>query len=219
MKTSMKDVKNVYNKYMDSLKDVVADFPWENKEAYAQWLSQTYHYVKYSTRLLTLSSTYTSIDNLPLHNRFIDHAKEERSHELMCVRDLENIGRDIKNYPEQYPAACLYQSQFFWIQLQDPMSFFGYILFFEGLGSLHCGDMYKAAIKHHGEKAGIFLKVHHEEDQDHIVKAFNQIEKFSEKTMTMVIQNFIQTAQLYDLLLKEAKRMGLSPEKRESTAA
>jgi hypothetical protein len=214
----MTKLKHIYKKHMDSLGDTVADYPWENVEAYAQWLSQTYHYVKYSTRLLTLSSTYTSIDDLPLHNRFIDHAKEERNHEVLLIRDLQAIQRNINDYPEHYPAASLYQSQFYWIQFQDPAAFFGYILFFEGLGSLHCGNMYRAAIKHHGEKSGIFLKVHHEEDQDHIVKAFNQIEKFSEKSKAMVMQNFIQTYQLYDLLLSEAKRKALIGANQKSAA-
>jgi Iron-containing redox enzyme len=214
----MENIKRIYKKHMDSLADVVANYPWDNVEAYAQWLSQTYHYVKYSTRLLTLSSTHVPLDNLPLHNRFIDHAKEERNHEVLLIKDLQAIKRNITDYPEHYPAASLYQSQFYWIQFQDPNAFFGYILFFEGLGSLHCGTMYKEAIKHHGEKAGIFLKVHHEEDQDHIVKAFSQIEKFTSHTQSLVIQNFIQTYHLYDLFLKEAKRMALSS-KREGFAA
>lgn len=205
----MDEVKQTYNKYMNALGDAVSTFPWENVEAYAQWLSQTYHYVKYSTRLLTLSSTHIPLDNLPLHNRFIDHAKEERNHEVLLIKDLQAIKRNINDYPEQYPAAGLYQSQFYWIQFQDPMSFFGYILFFEGLGSLHCGKMYKEAIKNHGEKSGIFLKVHHEEDQDHIVKAFGQIERFSAKAQSLVVQNFIQTSHLYSLLLKEAKEKAL----------
>lgn len=209
----MNEVKRIYTEQMATLGDVLMDFPWQNEEVYAQWLSQTYHYVKYSTRLLVFSGAYISLNDLSLHNRFIDHAKEERNHEILLVKDLQAIRRNIKDYPEQYPVAGLYQSQFYWIQFQSPMAFFGYILFFEGLGSLHAGKMYKEVIKYHGERAGTFLKVHHEEDQDHIEKAFSQIEQFSDKTQALVIQNFIQTSHLYGLLLKEAKQNALSVDK------
>jgi hypothetical protein len=147
------------------------------------------------------------LSNLPLHNRFIDHSKEERSHEVLCVNDLKAMGKDIKDFDEHYTAAAMYQSQFYWIQFQNPMAFFGYILFLEGIGSRHCGKMYKQAIAAHGARSGVFLKVHSDEDQDHIVKAFEQIDKFSDDIKEMVRANFIQTSTLYCNLLKEAMRV------------
>jgi len=212
----MKDIRALYEKHMTEITQLVNEFPWQDKEAYAEWLAQTYHYVKYSTRLLTLAATRTPLENLPLHNRFIDHSKEERSHEVLCVNDLKAMGKDIKDFEEHFTAASMYQGQFFWITYQNPLAFFGYILFLEGIGSRHCATMYKQATAAHGAKAGVFLRVHSDEDQDHIVKAFGEIDKFSDDVKELVIQNFEQTSVMYCMLLREAMRVAQGRSKKSA---
>lgn len=198
----MNKLRKTFEDHMSLIAKAVDAFPWHDQEAYAQWLAQTYHYVKFSTRLLTAAATYIPQEDLDLHNRFIDHSKEERAHELLCVNDLRFLKRSIENYEESIEAASMYQSQFFWIQYRGPASFFGYILFLEGVGSRHCAEMYKRSTEAHGARAGVFLKVHSDEDQDHIIKAFDQIEKFDESTQSLIIENFVQTSKMYCKLLE-----------------
>ena len=41
-----------YQLSVGTMSEAIRSFPWENKEAYAQFLAQTYYYICHSTRLL-----------------------------------------------------------------------------------------------------------------------------------------------------------------------
>lgn len=205
-------IQKIYNEMMPQLGEAVHTFPWEKPEAYAQWLGQTYYFANITTRLLTLASARMSLEQQNLHIRFIDHAKEERGHEKMLINDLKAIGHKIDQITELPATAALYQSQFYWIEHQNPMAFFGYIIMLEGLGADHGFHMYTEAKKHHGEKAAVFLKVHSTEDIDHVNKAMQQIEDLDPKTEALVVENFRLAASFYLEMMRNAKiaALGLS---------
>jgi hypothetical protein len=201
----MSSFEKTYQKAMAQIGKEIDAFPWENRHAYAQWLAQTYYFANTTTRLLALASAYTDYDRYALHNRFLDHAKEERGHEKMLINDLKAIDMKLENFPENYPAAGLYQSQYYWIQQHTPLAFFGYIIMLEGVGALHCGRAYQRVVKAFGEKAGVFLKVHSQDDVDHIEKAMKQILEMPKSVEPFILRNFEHSTNFYLKLLVEAK--------------
>jgi hypothetical protein len=177
------------------------DFPWDSKTAYQNWLAQTYRYVSHSTRLLVLAASRFSVGNDTLHYRFIQHAGEESRHEILASRDLEYLGYSVDSIPEYSSTSGFYQSQYYWIEHVSPISFFGYILFLEAMAVKQAGYAYQIVDKSHGPRAGNFLRVHSEEDPDHLEKAFEMLKGITQAEEKMIQANFSVSAGLYAGLL------------------
>ena len=190
-----------YEDVMLKLGQAVDEFPWENLHAYSMWLSQTYYYVRHSTRLIALSSASIGLENQDFHWRLNAHLDEEKGHEKMCLNDLKHLSRELG--PEVVPTSAFYQCQYYWITRQDPLAFWGYVLMLEGLAAKHGPRLGERLREAYGAKGISFVKVHAEEDQDHIVKAIEYAQKMKPDVQALVIQNMEQSAQLYSLMLTE----------------
>jgi len=180
----------------------MADANWESEGFYSQWLAQTYYFVINSTRLITLAGSLT--DNNRLHHRFIDHAREERNHEFLLLNDLKHLGGyKISAIPESPVTAGFHQSQFYWIMIKNPIAFFGYVLCLEGLAVEYGARAFERVRARFGDKAANFLKVHSEEDMEHLQSAFDAIKDISDSEASLVIQNLEQAVGLYSRMLSE----------------
>lgn len=211
----MSNIKKSAQKELEVTRDIILNFPWEEKEAYAMWLAQTYYMVNHSTRLVALAGAYVSLEQNDLHARFVDHAKEERGHQLICVSDLKAIGYTLKDFPCLYPSASMYQVQYYWIQHRGASSFFGYTLALECLAAEFGPELYRRATEAHGKKAAVFLKVHAEDDVGHIEKAYQQINALPASQIEAVLENLELSAGLYRSMLREIQSyLGYGSQKR-----
>ena len=199
----MNCVSDAINTEMEETRPIILNFPWENPEAYGMWLAQTYHMVCYSTRIVALAGALTKLDDESLHNRFIDHSREERGHPRLCLIDLKNINRDITQYPKMYQAISMYQCQYYWLERKDPAAFFGYGLSLECLATNFGKKLYEKVSNAYGKKAANFLRVHAEEDDDHVDAAFEEVKKLSETQKEYVIENLTNSTKLYRSMLIE----------------
>lgn len=183
--------------------DAIRGFPWGDAEAYAQLLAQTSYYVGHTTRLLAVSASRMGIAREKLHHRFLRHAAEERSHHLLAQNDLAALGFALDQLPLLPTTAALYESQYYRVEHIAPTMIFGYILALEGLSVVHGPFIHQAARGAHGERACSFLKLHSEEDPDHLDKAFEAISELSELEHRLIEENFRFTCALYRSLLAE----------------
>ena len=197
----------VFEETMAEVKKTAEAFPWEDKEAYSQWLAQTYHFVIHTTRILTLASARTPMEQYSLHNRFIDHAKEERGHEKMLVNDLKHLGRDVEKYSESAWASALYKTQYYCLEHQSTRAFMGWVVFLEAFAADFGPAILERVTKAHGKEASVFWKVHAEEDQDHVQKAFKQIDDIPELERQATIDNFVHSASFYVNMLKDCQSL------------
>jgi hypothetical protein len=202
----MIDMRSCVREEMAQTKPIILEFPWEDPQAYALWLAQTYHMVNHSTRLVALAGALTPLDKNDLHARFVDHSKEERGHQLLCISDLKAMGRTLEEFPCLFPSAAMYQVQYYWIQLRGPISFFGYTLSLECLAENFGAELYRRVSTTHGANAAKFLKVHSEADIEHTEKAFQQIQKLSQVELELVKENLHISADLYRATLLEVRR-------------
>jgi hypothetical protein len=197
----MIDIKKSADIEIEKTRAVILGFPWENATAYATWLAQTYYMVNHSTRLVALAGAYTPLDRNELHARFVDHAKEERGHQLICISDLKALGHEIKSMTCFPQSAAMYQVQYYWIQHVSAVAFFGYTLSLEHLAAEFGAEVFRRAESAHGKNATKFLKVHAHDDVEHIAKAFEQLSKLSQPELTMVCENLTVSAALYRSML------------------
>lgn len=167
---------------------------WKDKNVYGDYLAQTYYYVGYSTRLLALAAGNMRLEDNAYFKRYIKHITEESSHEKLAQRDLENLGCSLEEFSELSETRMFYESQFYKIEHVDPLSFMGYVLLLESLAVQECPAVTKTVSEVHGKKCASFVKLHGEEDPDHVDKAMAMLNELPQERLARVFQNLKQTA-------------------------
>lgn len=200
---AFKKLLAAHEEVMETLNVVSRQAPWEDREFYANWVGQFYYFVAHATRLLAASAARLTMDRDALHIRFLDHCQEEKHHEKLLLKDLEEMGRSIDEFPESPTVAHLYQSQYYLIDYRDPIALFGSVFYLEGL-SLHSGlEIYGRLKKVHGDDACNFIRVHVTEDQDHMEKAHAALRTLPPDQLQLIDWSMRQTAGIYISLIQE----------------
>ncbi len=185
------------------LGQAVDRFPWSDRSAYADWLAQTYYYVRHSTRLLAAAAARFAQDDRgsALHSRFLAHMAEEKRHELLCAHDLKKLGASLENFPEHHATRMFYEPQYYKVAYQSPIALFGYILPLEVIGPLHGTRIVGPLMRDHGDKCVSFLKLHAEEDIQHLDRALEMLEGIARSERELVEENMQQTTHAYVVML------------------
>lgn len=194
-------VFNELNPILEKACQQLMDSPWEDKNFYMAWVAQTNYYSRHTTRLLAMAGALTPMENQEMHNRFLKHAAEEKGHEKLTLLDLKYFNETLESFSEFPCTQSFYQTQYYWIEHQDPMAFFGFILYLECAAAKIGGPITKRVEGLYGPKACHFLRVHAEEDIDHAAEAIAKVEKFPPKIQSMVIENLKQSAENYANIL------------------
>jgi len=193
---------------LDWMSPHVNEFPWAERSAYCDWLAQTYHYVHHSTRLLAAAAARfpTNERGDALHHRFAAHMREEQKHERLCIHDLRVLGSSVAEFRERPATRMFYEPQYFKIEHRDPTALLGYILVLEVLGAAGDGRTLMATLAEaHGENSLSFVKLHCEEDADHIEKGFAIVEGCTAEQIELIEENAWQTAHAYAAMLREIR--------------
>lgn len=192
--------------HQDKVNKLVEEFrnqPWTNKSFYANWLAQSYYYTSYSTRMLAAAAGWSSpVNDKSYYRRSLTHINEEQGHELIALNDLKSLGLTVENFPESGVTRAMWEPQFYKI-LKDPASLLGYILALEVLAVRTFKEFHAELAKTYTADAVKFVKVHADDDPDHVESALAQIEKCNESEKKTIQMNFEQTLTMYGLMLKE----------------
>lgn len=176
---------------------------WSDKRKYANYLAQSYYYVRHSTRILALAASRFSLEESAAHQRFLHHVAEENHHEKLLLNDLKNLNFKIEDFPEQSPIRAFYQIQFYCIEHISPIAVMGFILALEGLAVQKGGWLYDKISTHHGEKTGAFLRVHTKEDVHHFQEALNLILNRPSKELEAIDLAMETSCYLFERMLLE----------------
>lgn len=191
--------------HLDELGKVIHNVPWHDKAIYGAFLAQTYYYVNHSTRLLALAASRFQASEERIHRRFIKHATEEMSHEMLALRDLKNLGLSLESYHEFPSTRAFYQTQYYMIEHVSPWSFWGYILMLEGLALTEGAWLSREIEHHHGEKAGSFVKVHAVEDVGHMAEAEQALALLPDNQRPLVLDQIANSCFYYCAMLEQCK--------------
>ena len=181
----------------------ILDLDWENPKLYAEWLAQTYYYAAITTRIIGLAGCHFQYEQDDLHNKFLDHAREERHHEKMLINDIKGLGFSLEQFKACSSSNILFQNQYYWIQNVNPIAVYGYFLYLEGLAVTAGPDIFARVKTAHPEKSTRYLKVHVEEDIGHVDGHYAFIDKLSQAEQNWIHQNLVQTSYLYRNMLYE----------------
>jgi len=183
-------------------------FPWDAPKVYGDWLAQTFYYVRHSTRLLAASAARFPCDDAgnAFHHRFAAHMGEEKKHELLALHDLRVLGFSIERFPEHAITRMFYEAQYYKVEHQDPLALFGYILPLEAMSVTKGGWVRERVVAAHGPDSAAFLRVHVDDDADHLDKAFRALEATTVEQRSLIELNLRQTTYGYCALLAEIPR-------------
>ena len=180
--------------------------PWDNKAFYANYMAQTFYYVRHSTRILALSAGRLDYENQQqIHLRFLKHLGEEANHEKLALNDLKFLGYKIEDFKELNSTRFFYEPQYYKIEHQHPMALMGYILFLEVLALNVCPPLSKKLNDIYGKRAATFLFVHGEEDPHHVSEAKKLLESLDPVALKFITENLIQSAFAFDMMMKEIR--------------
>jgi len=205
-----------YESSVAKMSDAIRSYPWENKKAYAEFVAQTYYYVCHSIRLLAASASRFSQEDQGLHRRFLKHAEEENSHELLALKDLEKLGFKIEDFPEFPETKSMYEIQYFKIEHIDPVTLMGYILVLETMAGRDFKWLKEILYPLYGKDCIKFVQVHADEDPDHIEKALEVVKNLKAERLIEINTSMEQSALLYIGLLERAKIRSLGLDKKKA---
>lgn len=194
-------MKQLLDKQIQFLAEVAQKVDFLDKNQYANWLAQTYYFVRHSTRLLNFSSGLTPFDLQFFHLRANEHAAEERSHEKLLEMDLKSLGFKTTDFLELPATKSFYQCQYFSIQHLHPLSFLGYVMMLETLPITLGPELLQKVESKHGKSACSFLRVHTNEDPEHIKSLLLILEKLDAKVVEYIKGNLEQSTYQYGQIL------------------
>ena len=189
---------------MNSLVKNLREMDWSNKAIYSQWLAQSYYYTRYSTRMLAFAAGWTENMDQSYYRRSLKHIAEEQGHDLIAINDLKGLDCSIESFKELGTTRALWECQFYKIQ-KDPTFLLGYILALETLAVKTFKEFNHELLKTYSEKSTHFVKVHADDDPDHVEEALIQINKCNTEQQQQILFNFEQTITMYNCMLQEIK--------------
>jgi pyrroloquinoline quinone (PQQ) biosynthesis protein C len=200
-------MKALLNSCVERLGSASQCFPWEQRVAYWDWLAQTYYYVRHSTRLLAAAAARFPLDERgsALHGRFTAHMGEEKRHEQLAIHDLKKLGGSIESMPEHPATRMFYEPQYYKIEHESPLALFGYILLLEAIGPTYGKQTMTRITAAHGEGCVAFLRLHSEDDVEHLNKALEIIRSLPVQDRASIEQNLVQSTYAYSQLLNDVE--------------
>lgn len=201
----MKTLTDITLKNIAMMKKTIDTLPWEDREFYALWLSQTYYYVRNATRVLAKAAYRCTHEEEDLHKKMIQGIIEEKNHEIMAVNDLKAIGCSIEEFPEFPSTMAYHQTLLAQIDYHGPYALLGYFVALEGLGAIGSDETYDLLVKKYGKEAAQFLRVHGRVDKHHFDNGLKYIESLPAEKKE-IIRNAVEvSSQLYNKMLLEVR--------------
>jgi thiaminase len=190
-----------FRKYLDQIGESLLHFPWEDQDAYASWLAQTYFFVRHTTSMICLSAAKFGPQNRQEHMHAIHHLAEERGHDQLLLNDLKHLGYEIKDFSEEPVTQLFYQNQYYMIEKEGPASHLGYALLLEAAAAQFGPALHDKICRRHGQPAGTFLEVHTKADQDHAKEGLDALLSMEPHHAQSAMKNLRQSALLYEIIL------------------
>lgn len=201
----MKTIQEFTKPYMDRIENEMAKTDWTMPNTYANWLAQTHYYICHSTRILAAAGSRFQVDQDKFHIQAVEHAKEEKSHEKLTLADLKHMKFSINDFPELPSTKALYRSAYYLIERENPISLYGYVYYLELLSITVGRDIMERASNAFGAKSVQHLKLHAQDDVEHIetyAKALNQL---GAKERSYVEEALVTTANNYESMICEIR--------------
>jgi hypothetical protein len=195
------NIEIILEKKVLEINPILEAYNWENPKTYAAWLVQTYHFVKWTTRLLSLAAANANPDSENhLHRYFLKHLPEEVGHENLILNDLNALGENLGAVNCSTNDFVNHQRKT--LSNQGAIHHLGYMLFLENL-SISSGVRVLQRLKKIYKPEQIqFLSGHSEDDVDHVSLGINFVSRLSTQEQLSIISAIEETASGYTKIME-----------------
>jgi hypothetical protein len=206
----------IANTLTDEIAAAADRINWKDPDNYGNWLAQTFYYVSHSTRVLTAAAARFDTRFDEQHIQLVQHAKEERSHEKIARGDLLALGRKLEDFPEMGATKALYRNAYYLIDRVHPMSIYGYVALLEILSVKRGPALLKEAEEEFGTNCIRYLKLHTEDDVEHIKMYEGLLARCEGEAFEAVKEGLISTAANFQHLLTDIQIAGMTKTNRRA---
>lgn len=198
-------ITDTYRRSAQEAAQLVTAQAWESPDFYAAWLSQTFHYVRHTTRLLARAASRCSFEQEAIHERLLENAAEESGHHLLLLSDLAAIERSLADHPVSEPTQSFIDVLYDRIDQQGPVAVYGRLLLLEGLAVEVGDDLHRRVMRSHGSSAASFLRVHTDEDPGHVEKALRSIDALPPPAQALIAETLEESVSIYAQMLSRMR--------------
>lgn len=199
-------IMDTFQKEFTRLEPVIMGYPWDDKKAYAIFLAQVFHFVKHSSRIMSTVAAHLPQEMEQMHTQLLKHATEEMGHQFLAKQDLKYLGHPLEGLPELASTRMFYEPQYFKAIHGNPIGFYGYALALEGTAVMRLKQIYSRCKELYGEKACNFLRVHAEEDENHVEAVIKLLEQLPPPAIQSIEVNLSQSIDAIVLMFAEMKK-------------
>ena len=201
---SYQDLMKEFDVQVNEVSKAFTNYPWLDRRAYVSWLAQTYFYIRYTTRLVSLCAAKCRIEDQAFFEKTIWHLKEEVGHENIAIADLRNLGYAPDDIAELPSTRAIYHSQVFFVEHYGPYAQLGYSMLLEGMAGKAGPGVTKILTKTYGEKASKLLRVHAEEDPGHVEAGLVFLKDLDSTARYAITKNLTEGTAVYCNMLSSA---------------
>lgn len=157
-----------------------------NRNHYAAFLRETFHYTKQSPLIQASAIPHFQKNNRDLVKPFLSHAHEEEWHYKLCAKDLQNLGYSEQELEKSNPLPATEGYIGFAINrisFVNPLAYLGYLYNLEYM-AIRLGPEFIGMVS---KQLGLqknqlsFFMAHVEEDTDHVKDLSELVDKFVTK--------------------------------------
>jgi len=163
--------------------------------------------------MIAMSAAWSPSGNHEYFMTLVDHIREEHGHDQIAINDLKALDGSIDQYQENGLSRSIWETQFYKI-LKHPSYLFGCGIALETLAAKNLPQLYDRLLKAYPAKACNFVKVHAQEDPQHVSKLLGLTEQCSVSDREEILRSYDQIVDLYYYLL-----MAVHTESKERSAA
>jgi hypothetical protein len=202
-------LKQVVLECVERIGSSVQAFPWENNVAYGCWLAQTYYFVRHTTSFLALTASRFGPWQRDRQYFQLRHLREESGHDQLLLNDLAALGFGLEAFTELPETAALYQSQYYFIDYENPASHWAYAYLLEGVAAKKIRTIIGRVESSHPTGSSQFLRVHMDEDQGHFERGLGMLANLTPAESDSYHRNLLQCAYFYAGMLEHIQRAAL----------
>lgn len=196
-----RDLKQELLDCVESVAATFETFPWENTRAYASWLAQTYYFVRHTTSFLALTASKFGPWQRERQYFQLRHLREESGHDQLLLDDLAALNLSLESFEELPETSALYQTQYYFIQNENPSAHWAYAYLLEGLAAKKIPIIIARVEDAHSPRASTFLREHMDADQGHFARGLTLVDGLNEAECNSFGRNLRQCAYFYPRML------------------
>ena len=164
------------------------------RSLYLAFLTEAYHHVKHTFRLLALAASRTSDERY--QDALVEYMEEERGHEKWILNDIQALGGDpdAVRHGQGGPACRIMMGYAYYaIQHISPYAFLGSVHVLEGMSVLladQVADALKSSLGLESDTGFTYLRTHGSLDSEHVAFFRKLVDGFDDqKTQRIIIDN------------------------------